>query len=605
MRYSHLFLEKIRNTVKTSEFISKYVKLHRKNKDFFGICPFHHEKTPSFSVNDQKKFYHCFGCGVHGDVIKFMQQIKGISFYEAVQNIAEEYGIVIPQEDKKQDDSENKILSINKIAIRWFQKNLYSEKATDVLSYLYKRSIDDTLIKNFAIGYAPNYKNNLIQHLKSHNFSINDIKNAGLITQLDDGSLIDKFRSRIIFPIINKNDRIIAFGGRSILGYHPKYINSPETALFKKSCILYGEKQFFSYHKSNKYNNIYIVEGYTDLIAMHRLGVRNVLATLGTAISEYNIKKLWELVPIPTICMDGDLAGMKSMERVANTVLPILSSGFSIDFVQFPEGQDPDDIANNATPEYLNKLLNNKISLCDFLWKIELGKVDLTIPEKQALLRKNLMELVGKINDYHVKCSYKQLFYKKLSELFRSNISNKSRNYCKSTLHKGSNILKIDRVPDLERIKLNLAAIMIKMPLLLKNELIFEDFISIEANSQYFHKLQNCILDIFSELKNCDSSETFDSSFKNALNDKISNSTLEYLCGNNSYFVNQINVENYSDMVVLWKKAFDYYNLEQLKHEYKECLTRQEKTGKDIEFALELKKEIKAKLEYLHRTYNN
>ena len=602
MKFSSWFLDKLRNTIRISDVVSKRVKLQRKHNDFFGLCPFHHEKTPSFSVNDEKKFYHCFGCGAHGDAINFIQQANSLGFHDAVKYLAHEYGISIPKEDTKQHTLEDKILTINKLALSWFQKNLYSSESIDILSYLSKRCITDKLISNFAIGYALNNKTGLLEYLKSYGYSINDIKLAGLLTELNDGNVIDKFRNRVIFPIFDRNQNVIAFGGRNISNGQPKYLNSPETALFKKRQMLYGENTLFNlFKKLKRLEDVYLVEGYTDVIALYRAGIENSVATLGTAISEYHIKKLWNLVPIPTICMDGDVAGIKAMERATDTVLPILSSGFSLNFVRFPKGHDPDDIVRNTNTKYLQDLLNNKITLCDSLWNLALEKADLTIPEKQALLRKELMEKVNKIKDYNVKDSYKKYFNKKIAELFSIVIRKKWSNN-ENTLQKRVNILKIENLPVLQRYEFHLAAIIIAMPLLFKNNSVFEGFSSIETHSEHFQKLHTNLLELFTELESCGIEDRFSVLFKTKLSDKLDKSILKYLHSEDSYFINKISAKDHDNMLALWNKTFDYYNLELLKHEYKESLNRSD--NKNIDLALQLRQAIIEKGEHLSKIYN-
>ena len=595
MRFSPAFLDKLKNSVKLSGLISKHTQLKKRGKDFFGLCPFHAEKTPSFSVNDDKKFYYCFGCGAHGEAIHFIQKMQNLSFPESVKYLAHEYNIPLPvfnEQEESRYKIDGEIFKINFKAMSWFRANLYSTKAVEALEYLRNRSIAEVSIKKFFLGYAP--ERGLLEHLKLSGYSEHQIKEAGLVKELEDGRLIDKFRNRVIFPILDKADNVIAFGGRSIFDATPKYLNSPATPVFHKKKSFYGEN--FAFKNKKTLEAIYIVEGYTDLIALHRSGVSNVVATLGTAISEEQIKRLWEEVNEPTICMDGDSAGVKAMARAADTVLPLLTSGFSINFVKLPQGQDPDDVIKNSGPQFMTELLSKKISLCEAMWSIAMSSHDITTPEKQALLRKDLLEKTNKINDFNVKIFYKKYFNKKISDLFYQNRA------FGNSIRLESQITQVQTMPPLQRYELNLLAIIVEFPSLLKESMIFEKFASVEVKDSWVKSVYHSVLDLFTDLTMYDNHSDFDAAFKTQLRNKIAKSTFEHLCGNNTYFLDKISTKTLEYSESLWNKTFDYYNLEILKQEYKASLKNPNPNAMDI--AKRLRQEIIQKAQNLHDIYD-
>ena len=296
MDISTNILNKLRDTIRISDIVSKKIKLQKRGKDFFGLCPFHKEKTPSFSVNNEKNFYYCFGCGAQGDAIKFIQETHNLNFVEAVKLIADEYNIKITFSDTSQNASKDiRLLEINKSASLWFHKVLYSQNNTHVLNYLAQRNITTKCINTFLIGYAPSDRTLLPKYLQSLGYTFNEIKESGLIKDITEPQLC-RFKNRIIFPINNAKGETIAFGGRTISNNElPKYLNSPETLIFKKRYALYLEE--IALKKVNDSNTTFIVEGYTDAISMHSIGLKNTVATLGTSISEFHIMKLWKKKP--------------------------------------------------------------------------------------------------------------------------------------------------------------------------------------------------------------------------------------------------------------------------------------------------------------------
>ena len=581
MDISTNFIERLKSQINISDLISRTVKLTKKGKDYFGRCPFHSEKTPSFSVNDTKQFYHCFGCGANGDIINFVEQTENLDFGEAVKYLAKSYNIPIPENTKPISKEELSIDKINVEAAKWFHRNLRSKEAIPSVNYLHNRDISDEYIKSFFLGYAPNTKNSLISYLKSRGYSESDLKKSGLITILDNGQIIDKFRGRVIFPIVNFKGKIIAFGGRAVeKDVQPKYLNSPETAVFHKKQVLYNENTLFKELRAAK--EVYIVEGYTDVISLYMSGIKNVVATLGTSVSEFHIKKLWKISEAPTICMDGDAAGMKAMARVIDVVLPILKPGYSVNFVKMPEGLDPDDVIKNHGASYLKNLFEQKIDLCDAIWNLYTSTADLKTPEKQAMLKKRFQDSADKIQDTNVRKFYNQYFNNKFFEFFRGgNVRSKKKAIAKEVTNSSS---------QLERAALNLLALIIECPTLMLNEKVHDEFFSMTVDSEYFRKIYDAISFVYSELDRDEKTDDFDVKFKSLLNERLDFSIIKHLSGEHTYFLDKISVKDINNMLMSWDRTFAGYSLEILKDEYRKSVKSLDEGS--MEVAANLKKQI-------------
>lgn len=580
------FVEKLKDQISVSDVVSKKVKLTKKGKDYFGRCPFHSEQTPSFSVNNSKKFYHCFGCGANGDIINFIEKTQNLDFVGAVKYIAQEYNIALPDIDESKHALEMAIENINAVAAKWFYRNLHSPQNKEYLDYLNNRSISNDYIKKFFLGYAPNTKSELINYLIASGYKKDEIANTGLVTQLDNGEIIDKFRGRIMFPIANIRGKIVGFGGRALHDVQPKYLNSPETAAFKKKQILYNENILFKELRDSK--NVYVFEGYTDVISVYMSGIKNVVATLGTAISEYNIEKLWKITESPTICMDGDAAGMKAMIRVVDVVLPILKPGYSINFVKMPEGLDPDDFVKNNGKDALLKIFEQKIDLCDAIWNVNVSTADFKTPEKQALFKQKLMEVVNKVQDASVKKFYTQYFNDKVFQLFyKTTKKSESVNFAPRN---NVSALGAQVLPTIEKCRLTLLAIVIDNPYILTQHSIHDEFFSIDLESDYFNKVHRSISDVFSKMDEALNEEEFNQNFASLLKNTLDASIIEHLSGKKSYFLDKISVKSFNNVVISWNKTFARYNLELLKVDYIKSLQAMDENSTEI--SARLKKQI-------------
>jgi DNA primase len=558
--------------------------LSKKGKDFFGLCPFHREKSPSFSVNDEKNFYHCFGCGEHGSTIDFVQKTQNLSFVEAVKALAEEYHIRIEPATaaaKEVLTQREKISKINELTSAWFTEKLYARENVDVLEYLKRRGFSDEQINTFGLGYAPNDSRELTERLYSAGFTQAELVDAGLMIDKD-GKSYCRFRRRIMFPIITR-EGIIAFGGRvTSSGDEPKYLNSPETAIFKKRSTFYLEHKAFS--KARAANSVFVVEGYTDAISMHSIGLENTVATLGTAVSVEHIEKLWHIASVPTICMDGDQSGIAAMHRVISLALPLLQPGRSLAFVRLPDGSDPDSLIKVHGGLYFHNIIKNKIDLSDLVWNVYSSKINTRTPENKAFLKKTLIEVSETIVHPEVKRFYRSYLLRKFGELvYKRHTSPLLQVQLSSSkpLHKMSTV---------NRCEMTLAAALIMRPAMMHNADVFDKLHSITPKTKLLDQVYRVIVSTFSELGECDLNPQ---EFQARVKSKVPEPFFEYLCGKSSYFIDTVDIKDEDEAVASWLYTFDRYILELLKDEYR--LAMRSLTDKSFEVASRLKLEIEQK----------
>jgi DNA primase len=404
----------VKNRVQISDVVRTKVELKQRGSDYIGLCPFHSEKTPSFSVNNFKKFFYCFGCHAGGDVISFISQLTGLSYRDAAFKLAQDYRIEIPSSAalKQELDEFDKVHSVLELALEFYQRNL----GADAIKYLNNRGISQSIIEKFQIGYAPGH-GALRKYLEEKNVPLLMMDKAGLIAKKD-SSIYEVFRERVVFPIRNNHNKLIAFGGRVLKDVQPKYLNSPETLLFKKSECFYGEN--LSYTSCYKNNRAILVEGYIDLIKMHGSGFTETLATLGTAVSEKHLERLWVNVDEIILCLDGDDAGLRASKRVVELALPKLKSNKHISFVMLPSGFDPDEFLKNKGKAQMESLIQNRLELSKMLWLIESSDGNFSSAESIAKLESKLSGHVQIITDGLVAKSYKRFFNDQIWALSRS-----------------------------------------------------------------------------------------------------------------------------------------------------------------------------------------
>ncbi len=409
MRYPPHLLDEIRSRLPVSRVVERRVKLKRAGREYMGLSPFKTERTPSFTVSDQKGFYHCFASGEHGDIFTFVMKTEGLSFPEAVERLAAEAGVSLPPPepvDEVKASREERLFSVSEEACHFFQGALASREGGTARDYLERRGLRAAEIQAFRLGYAPDSKTALKSHLIQKGYTLSEMQEAGLLIHGEDIAIpYDRFRGRLIFPIMDAKRRVIAFGGRALLeGQQPKYLNSPETPLFHKGHVLFNLAPAREAARAGK--PVIVAEGYMDVIALTRAGFPGAAAPLGTALTTDQLRLLWAMAPMPTLCFDGDTAGQKAAHRALDTALPYLEPGRTLQFVFLPEGRDPDDMVRGGAAEALAKLVTQPLALIDVLWSREQGRHPLETPEQRASLEARLMELVGQIEHKSLKFHY-------------------------------------------------------------------------------------------------------------------------------------------------------------------------------------------------------
>jgi len=406
MAVSPEFIEDLRQRVPLSDVIGRRVKLVRKGRRHTGLCPFHSEKTPSFSVVDDDGFYHCFGCGVHGDAISFLRETDGLDFLEAVERLAEMAGVAVPRsapQDTKKMAQRKAALDILEVTTRFFQDALKHDDGRDAARYVQNRGLPDQIISTYRLGYAP--RNGLRAALSANGFHEDDMLAAGVIRRSDrDGSLFDYFRDRVMFPIENRQGKVIAFGARALGDAQPKYLNSGDGPTFAKKAVLYGWVQAREALRRNL--PLVVAEGYMDVIAIHQSGVAAAVAPLGTALTEEQIGLLWKLHDEPILCFDGDGAGQRAQMRALERILPLLTPGKSARLAVLPAGKDPDDLLREAGSEGFSKVLATARSLVDSLWDGIAAQHDVRQPEARAQFWQEVRNRVRLIAHNQVRSAY-------------------------------------------------------------------------------------------------------------------------------------------------------------------------------------------------------
>ncbi|WHU03814.1 DNA primase [Sphingomonas sp. NIBR02145] len=405
MSLTPAFLDELRARTLLSGLIAKTTKLQKAGREFRACCPFHNEKTPSFYVNDDKGFYHCFGCGAHGDAIRWMTDQRGLPFIDAVKELVQAAGMEMPEQDRRSAEKAERAKGLHEAmedAARFFVEKLGSIEGAEARAVLKKRGISEETARTFGIGYSPDSRGKLKEALKTYGDAM--LVEAGMLIQVEKKDPYDRFRGRLMIPIRDVRGRTIAFGGRIIGEGEPKYLNSPETPLFDKGRTLYNLDR--AQAAARKSGRIIAVEGYMDVIALAQAGFGEAVAPLGTAMTEHQLERLWRIADVPLLCFDGDSAGQKAALRAAHRAMPMLEPGRSLAFVTLPDGLDPDDLVRAQGPQAFEALLGKARPLVDLLWESELAAEPLDTPEQRAGLKRRLGELAGGIGDPNVKHEY-------------------------------------------------------------------------------------------------------------------------------------------------------------------------------------------------------
>ena len=569
MRVPLNFFEHLRNNIRVSDIVGRRVKLSKKGDEYGGLCPFHNEKTPSFTVNDAKQFYHCFGCGAHGDVIKFISETEGVSYKDASIKLAEQKGIAIPRPSKEEEKfySElDKLQQIMELVTDFYIAQLKQNKPA--LQYLKSRSISNKLIADFNIGYAP-YQGALTEFANSKKISLALLEKVGLIGRKNK-EIYEVFRNRIMFPIRNIYGKTIAFGGRAIGDAMPKYLNSPETVLFKKNETLYGENIATS--ASYKKGYMVVTEGYIDVIAMHNYGFNETVACLGTAITANHFNKIWRSSNEAILCMDGDNAGLKAARKAINTSLPLIDNNKMVSFILLGAGQDPDDVLQNSGQEYMQNLLKKRLPLSEALWLIESQGVNLQRAEERAGLEKRLVEFSSQITDKIYSSNFYSFFRSKIRQASRDSFYQPKNGTANKQQLLGNNLQTpaAANLGEIERVEYSIMAFILQDPSILSKEDIFETIISIEFHDA---NLQQAKEHLFDELPLFEgkAGEINTSAIKDIFKNSRFSELYNVLSGSVFSKINERNEDNAQNipMELLLKQ----YNLVLLKKEYNQLLS--------------------------------
>lgn len=426
MRYGEALLDEILRRTDLVQLVGKRVKLERKGRVFWGLCPFHKEKSPSFKVENERRTYHCFGCGAGGDAFKWLRETEGLSFPEAVQQLADTAGVQLPAwtpEEEAREARRKSLYEVVELAAKFFEDQLRANAGASARDYLRSRGLNGEICARFRIGYAPDTNSALIGHLTAHNIPLSDMVEAGLARPADgDRPARDFFFNRVMFPIADFRGRIVAFGGRALSpDAKPKYINTGETTLFSKGRLLYNYKNAREATAGDA--PLILAEGYMDVIALSEAGFKGATAPLGTALTEDQLQLMWRLNPEPVLCLDGDEAGLRAARRAARLALPHLKPGHSLRFAFLPEGEDPDSFLRVQGPQPMRELIERAQSLSDVLWQSETEDRDFSTPERRAGLETALEAIVREIRDPKIAEYYKRDFDERVFRAFKQRSS--------------------------------------------------------------------------------------------------------------------------------------------------------------------------------------
>ena len=511
MKYPKEYLEEIKLRLKVSQVVGKVVQLKKRGKEFIGLSPFKNEKTPSFTVNDEKEFYHCFSTGEHGNIFDFLMKTKSIGFGEAVKTLAADAGMQpyrFSNFDKKKDLRFQRYKKIYEDYLNFFNNQLFQPNNQEALNYLLNRKLEKNIIEEFKLGYVP-WKNNFYDELLEK-YSEEDILSTGLYYKNDKtGKYIDRFNSRIIFPVKNISGDTIAFGGRIIReSKYAKYINSPETEFYKKGNIIFNLDK--AKDLRGKTEDILIVEGYMDVVSVYASGIKNVIANSGTALTERQISLIWKFFSNPIICLDGDESGQKAALRIAERLFPLINEKNKIFFSIMPEGKDPDEFIKKFGKNGLLNLLKEKEIIQSFIWNYHLRNIDQNNPYEISKFEKEIKKLSYSIQDETLRKYVLEDFLEKFKQLTPIQNSTKINNYLKFKKKKDYKILKETKILHQKRkdfskiqiIEFSLLYIILNHPIISSNKL--EEISNIHFLDQKNQKLKQDIINYIAERSNQD-----------------------------------------------------------------------------------------------------
>ncbi len=422
MPFSPNLLEEILRRTDIVQLVGRRVKLSRKGQAFWGCCPFHKEKSPSFKVENGRRTYKCFGCGKGGDAFRWLMETEGLSFPESVERLAGEAGVELPKwshEDEAREEKKKSLADIIEATCLFFEEQLRAPGGSEARDYLRSRGLNSEIAKAFRLGFAPPGHSTLIEHLKTKNITVDDMVAAGVVrAAAEDRGPRDFFFDRLMFPIADARGRIIAFGGRALSpDAKPKYVNTGDTVLFSKGRLLYNFAR--ARPAAIKSQQIIVAEGYMDVIALVRAGFEAAVAPLGTALTDDQLHLIWRVAPEPILAFDGDEAGLRAAHRAARLSLPHLKAGYSLRFAFLPAGEDPDSLIRSGGAAAMKKILDAALPLSQMLWRAETEGKDFSTPERRAGLERALGEIVAAIADAKIADYYRRDFEQKVFDAFK------------------------------------------------------------------------------------------------------------------------------------------------------------------------------------------
>ena len=512
MKYPKEYLDEIKLRLKVSQVVGKSVQLKKRGKEFVGLSPFKNEKTPSFTVNDDKEFYHCFSSGEHGNIFDFLMKMNSIGFGEAVKILAAEAGMQpyrFSNFDKKKDSRFQIYKNIFQDYSNYYTQQLFNPTNQDAINYLFKRGLKKNIIEEFKLGYVP-WKNDFYETLLKK-YSEDEINSTGLYYKNDKTQkYVDRFNSRIVFPVNNITGDTIAFGGRIIKdGKFAKYINSPETEFYKKGNMIFNLDK--AKDSRSKTNDVLIVEGYMDVVSVYSSGIKNVISNSGTAITERQINLVWKFFANPIICLDGDESGQKAALRIAEKLLPLINEKNKIFFSIMPDGEDPDEYIRKNGKEALLNLLSQKEIIQTFIWNYNLSKINTNNPYEISRFEKEIKKISYSIKDETLKKYVLEDFLEKLKNLTPLQNLRKNFNFSKFTNFKNQKILNETKVLHLKRkdfsktqiLEFSLLNLILNYSKIITNKI--EELSELKFISEKNHNLKNKLINLL--LSNKDKAE--------------------------------------------------------------------------------------------------
>ena len=493
MKFPQEYLEEIKQRVKVSDIVGATVQLKRRGREFVGLSPFSKEKTPSFTINDEKGFYHCFSSGEHGNIFDFLVKVEKLNFVDAVRKLAAKAGMQVFKFTKENIEVENKRKKYDEIltiALQYYQKNFFENES--VKKYALDRGLTKEILSIFKIGYSGEYGLNVSLFT---NFNQKELIESGIFCHDEkNNKLIDRFKSRLIFPIFDYNNKVIGFGGRALgQNYLAKYINSPETEFFKKGFNLYNLNNAKSENKQSRI--IFVVEGYMDAISLYQAGFKNVVATLGTAMTEAHLNLVWRYFNDPVVCFDGDRSGQNAAQKISEKLIAHMKANYSLSFLILPNGFDPDSFIRKNSKNNFESLLDQKIDIGNFIFENNLQNLQSTQPEERAGFEKKLMNTCLLIQDSTVKKHYISFFKNRIFEQF-SNRKNKNI----KPLNKTKELTrKITRYSSFELKEFSLMYLFLNNFIILKNQ--FEGLSLINFHNKNLEELRKVLINILRKIE--------------------------------------------------------------------------------------------------------